>query len=261
MKVKLLLHCFLAVSVIAGCKLSKHDKETIVKVTPEFAIDIFEKLGDTREFQFKVSTLEKQECTNFTISTNAALSFNRVTLNVIDLLPPTDCVQGYAPAYGVAEVGILPSGYFNLDIHLKNAINNDGMLSVYTDSIVVDLDSEDGLDLIHKVLCRIPETAIWGYTAFDDNDSGADIAAAFKADLTGITQPAKFPQGYYGYFDLDENDNLILSPAPAHIYFQTFLMTYNGDIKNVEDLVQSYRAAAAGADVEFAVFTGTGKTL
>jgi hypothetical protein len=261
MKVKFLLHYVLAIGVLAGCKVPHDDKETIVKVTPEFAIDLFEKLGEPREFQFKVATLEQLECTNYFISTNAALSFNRVTLNVIDLLAPNDCIAGLAPATGMAEVGALPLGYFNLDIHLKNAIENDGTLKVFQDSIVVDLDSQDGLEMAHEVLLRIPEHAIWGYTAYNNKDAGAGVANSFLSDLANMAETGEWAKGYYGYFRLDENNDLILSPPPNHTYFQTFLFTYHDDISGLEDMLRYYRTGPGGAAVEFAVFTGTGKTL
>jgi hypothetical protein len=261
MKVKLLLLCLMAISFLAGCKLSKDDKETIVKVTPEFTIDLFEQLGDQRVFQFKVATIEKQECTNYTISTYSALTFKKVSLNVNDLVPPVDCISGEAPATTISSVGTLPLGFFNLNINLKNTVKNDGLLKVYQDSIVVDLNSSDGLEMRHKVLCRIPETAIWGYTGFSNKDTGAGVAASFLSDLTEMTERVDFPQGYYGYYKLDENGNLILSPSPDFTYFHTFLFDYQGDISALEDLLDSYRTGSGGADVEFVLFTGTGKSL
>jgi len=251
----------LAASVLAGCKVSTDEKGTIVKVKPEFTIDLFEQLGESRIFQFKVATIEKQDCTNFSISTSSTLSFNRVTLNVNDLVPPIDCIEGEAPATTISGVGLIPTGYFTLNINLKNTIKNEGLLRVYQDSIAVDLDSRDGLEMVHEVLYRIPETVIWGYAAYNNKEAGAGYADSFLSELTGMTEPAEFQQGYYGYFKLDETGNLILSPAPGHTYFKTFLFTYHGDVKALEDLLYSYRSDSAGTGVEFAIFTGSGKTL
>lgn len=255
------MYCVLAASVLAGCKVSKDEKGTIVKVNPEFTIDLFEQLGEPRIFQFKVATIEKQECTNYSISTYSTLTFNQVALNVNDLVPPIDCIEGEAPATTISDVGLLPLGYFYLFINLKNTIKNDGLLKVYQDSIAVDLNSRDGLEMVHEVLYRIPETVIWGYTAYNNKEAGAGYANSFLTELTGMTEPAEFQQGYYGYFKLDEAGDLILSPAPNHTYFKTFLFSYHGDVKGLEDLLYSYRSDSIGTGVEFAIFTGSGKTL
>ncbi|MFQ5445738.1 MAG: hypothetical protein ACE5FF_02295 [Saprospiraceae bacterium] len=261
MKVKALFLCIMMSGILAGCKVSQNDKETIVKVNPEFTIDLFEQLGQPRAFQFKIATIEKQVCTNYSISTYSTLSFNRVTLSVDDLLPPVDCIEGEGPARAVANVGTLPNGYFNLSINLKDAIRNDGLLKVYQDSIVVDLDSKDGLELVHEVLLRIPETALWGYAAYNDKAAGEEPAKAFLADLADKATATQSPQGYYGYFKVDGSGDVILLPPPSHTYFQTFFYNYEGDIADIKVLLQNYRTANSSDQVEFVVFTGRGESL
>jgi hypothetical protein len=254
---------FLILAIIlgmVGCRLSEDDKGTFVRVTPDFSVKLFEELGDTRQFQFLVSTIENQPCENATINYSTQNYTGNVSLWLYGISEPENCIATPAQAKITANVGFLNNGDYAVRLNLKNAIENNGKLKVRDEAYTLMMESHDGLELPYLELRRIPAKIIWGYIAYNDKNAVGDSPDNFIKDLVNLSQNASLTTGYYGYFSIESGiQGPVFDPKPGFNYFKTFVHKYNGEKQNLESLLEFYRSSAAGNHMTIKLYTWEGE--
>jgi hypothetical protein len=251
---------FVAMYVFGGCKLADEDKETIITVDPEFTIDLFEKLGTTPEFQFKLKTIESTECQNDTINYTSQRLATKLTLSVNRIQEAPDCIPGNQPAEASAGFGNLGNGSYFVEIGLKNTIINKGKMIVSDQAYLLDMESNDGFEIVRSELNRVPRRMIWGYLAYQDKNAVGDLPSQFLADLTAISQSLILSKGYFAHFEIDENNLLKLPVPPPFPYFKTFYFRFDGNLQDIEQLLRNYRGGTTADLMEVKILTWEGKT-
>ncbi len=250
-----------ATCCLNGCRLTDNKDDVVKNIDPEFRIDLFEELNETRQFQFQIASIEEQECSNASINLTFSQFPTHLVLNLLEIMQPDTCHSPMAPAIGTAKTVSLPTGRYELKINLKNTIFNAGTLDVKSDLIKVRMETKDGFELVHSELRRIPMQTIWGYAAYNDPALGADRAAQFYEEVKGLCQSDGLGNGYYGYFDLSGNQELELIQQPDFSHLKTFHFRLPGNLQQLEDLLAAYRTGPNGDLMEFKIFTWEGDTL
>ncbi len=245
----------------AGCKLSDEDKETVIKVSPEFSLDLFEKLGDTRQFQVQISTVEPQPCENNVIDYSSNVSSDGLFLYLHEIINSPNCINAETIIETEASFGFLNNGSYRVEVTLKDVIQNLGTLSVTQDAYHLQLETQDGIELKHNELRRIPKGYIWGYVGFADANSGGVKADSFLAELGAKATAKPLSQGYYGYFIINENDQLAFVSQPVFTNFQTFYFKNNVPVSELESLLNLYRSGQNDQDFKIALYTAEGREL
>lgn len=244
----------------AGCKLSKDDKDIVVKVDPEFSIGMFEELNQTRDFQLTFETVENQSCSSNIINFFSDKKDRSLTLNLNEIVEVENCQTGSGVAGGHASFDYLPTGIYNLELNLKNALTSTGKLTVSNEMYSLDLEQGNGFVAKIAELMRIPQSTIWGYVAYKQSQQSTD-AQAFLTDLNAKTNALSLSKGNFGYFSVDQNGKLSLNNTPDYNNIKTFYRTQTGVKSDIETLLSDYRAQFQDGSMEFKVFTWEGEML
>lgn len=256
----LLLLIFFGVLLISqpACKIS-NDEEAVVNVDPIFALDMVEDLQNDAELSFLIQSIEGQECLNYTIGQSLEKTTSNLNVSLNDIITPSDCIPGEAPAKADVALGYLPVGrVFNTEFRIKNTINNKGTLTINSDSYVLELESQDGFGSIVSKLNKISNNLIWGYVAYHDEDLVGDIATDFQTDLEALANDKTLEESYYGHFSIDKNAILHLKQTPGFQQVRTFYYNYFEDNQALKDLVETYQMNNNQDQITFKIFTGDG---
>lgn len=248
--------------MIHSCSLTGNDKETIIQVEQEFAINMYEQLGPTRQLIFELESIEIDSCLNSTIDRSVIVNTDEVNLLLNGIEPASDCNPGEAPASSVVNAGHLPKGTYNFFVTTRNIFTDEGMLTIDNDKYEINMLSSDGITFVNSTLYRIPEKIIWGYYAYDDESLVGDYPKQFQTELESMVQIAPLAKGYYGAFQIASNKDLtLLRTVPAYNHFQTFVYRYNGTEAHLEELLRGYREGQAGSHMELVIYMANGSVL
>lgn len=240
--------------------MSKDDRDTVTQVEPEFNIDLFEELGQTRNFQIKVQTIENQACTNNFIDFFSSRAGTRIFLDLNAIEQAGDCVVGSQPIDTVASYGFLGNGKYPVEITLKNTVVSEGKLEVTDESYHLSFDNKNGFEIIHEELLRVPARAIWGYVAYSNQEATAE-ADNFLRAIEDETQELILPEGYFGHFLIQDGQKLTLPQAPQFSFFKTFYREFDGSTADLEAILETWRSNHQAAEMEFKMFTWEGEVF
>lgn len=250
----------LASMLCFGCNLSEKDKDVVVKIEPEFLLGMKEELSQSRDFNLTFKTIHDQSCISNMINFTSNRSNNSLNLNLVEILETENCQLGEGPVESSASYDFLPIGTYHLDLNLKNTINSAGTLTVSNEKFTVEIEDGFGFQLNQNILMRVPNSTVWGYVAYKDNQHSAE-ADEFLNQLNLKTSNLKLGKGDYGYFSIGDNEKLSLQATPDYNNFKTFYRISSGQISELETLLESFRSQFSGGEMEFKIFTWQGQTI
>ncbi len=246
----------------SGCKTSEIDDPIIVpQVEKEFFLEMREQPGASpRPLRIDLRTVKVQDCVNTSIRYDLLELPSRYRLDIHGIQSPADCIPGAAQARESAVMPSAPNGLYGFDVNLRSIISNQGILKVFDDFYILEMNTEEGLVIANKQLRRIPDFTIWGYVAYSAPSMGA-VATNFVNDVSAISNVASFPPGYYGHFTIPSGGGQIsINGSPADLTTRSFVHRYSGNIDDLRSLVNAYRSAH-GALIQIKLQTITGESL
>lgn len=254
-----LLLCTLS---LTACDFDSNDPIVVPEIEKEFYVDIWEELQNgERHCWVLIETIKPEDCLNASIVYDLDQLGNSLTISLDDILVPSNCEPGEAPAAADLNLGELTTRSFDLNINLKNAIFNNGALQVNYDSYQFVMENPEGILFKHKELKRVPNTAIWGYISYQDN-SQYFAAQTIASEIEDISYEADYPEGYYGYYTIAPNTRtLSLHEQPNTDKLRVFLYDYTGNDTILEDKLASLRAAYPAPAFEIKVWNAKGESL
>ena len=247
-------------SIFGSCKLTSDNKDVVVKIEPEFMLGLHEELGQVRNFNLLFQTIEDQACKSNTINFSASRSGKSIFLSIHEIVESENCRTGEGPATGAASYDFLPIGNYNLELVLKNTVTSTGSLNVSNEKYTLDIEEGFGFQAGRETLMRVPSATVWGYVAYKDSQHLAD-ANNFLDELNAKTENLKLAKGEFGYFQVGDNDKLILDKAPDYNNFKTFYRFSTGQVSALESLLEDFRNQYPDGQMEFKIFTWQGETL
>lgn len=266
MRINFLVSC-LCLILVLGCKKNK-DNNIIVNIEDDFYVDMFEDISNgERRFELRITTIKDQPCLNASIDYD--LDFeeqsNTIDLSINDLVDPEQCIEGSEPVFVIVPFGSLNSGTYTFNINLKDAVVNKGRLVVYNDRYEMSMESDDGIEIVHEELMRIPNNTIWGYVGYDVNNASAD-ATDFISELKNLPNVFDvqnnnlYKPGYYGYFNLEDNKDILLSGEINANNFRSFIFQQEDENPtNVETLINT--TCVEHAELTIEMFMQNGQEL
>ncbi|MCB0620641.1 MAG: hypothetical protein KDC43_06020 [Saprospiraceae bacterium] len=236
-----LFFVILTASWLCGCSVKSDDPGIVVDIPKTFYVDLFEQLDTLqRKLIFKASSIEAQDCKNYLISHTYHRQNGTLFLSLNEILPPDECQPGEGAATADIEVGYLVEGMYGLEVNLKNTVHNIGTLTVNDEYFEIQLDSYDGIELVHSRLLRIPDHTVWGYVGYAQ-PGFAGPAMEFLHDLELIAESRPYDPGYYGYFTINVADEIVYSQSTGHPYTNKFMYQFDGNEQDLIDLIGQYR--------------------
>lgn len=252
--------CCVLLTWLAACKVEDDPKGQVVKVEPEFTIEPMELLGQQTFFAFRIQSIDLQPCDNYGVDAVLWQGNGQVNLVIKNLITPENCNPIPAKAADTALMAIPDPGTYFLQITLKDAIFNQGLLEVTPEKYTIQLNSQNGFHMLHNELYRIPTRTIWGYVGYENKSEGQPYADQFLSDLDTLTTDALLSPGFYGHFIVNSN-SVNLLPPPQHTYFKPFVARLESSTNTLKDLIALYRDQVPPGIIEIVVFTWEGKRL
>lgn len=254
MKIALPIRLFTIVAVIVAagsCQLEELPDPIIIpnNIKKEFYIDLQEHLHPTnRQLRFMVKTIEMQDCENSTVATDYITAGREITLSINDIVPPGDCIEGSAAATTDVFAGKLTSGSYNLEIALRNLVVNNGRLSVDANSYTINMETQEGITLLHNSLLKIPSDAFWGYVVCKESE-WENLQTKLNDQLSGLAGPGKetYRDGYYGHFEINSNTsngrNVFLADPPVANFHFPILYQLSDDVDEtrLKTLIEEFK--------------------
>ena len=250
----------LVISAIA-CNIS-NDEQKIVDIDPVFTLDMLEDLQNNKNLLFVVNSVEWQDCENFTINSaiNRSPSMLEVVLN--EIVPPSDCIQGFGPATTTLTAGPLTSNRtYDIKFSLQNTVTNDGSFHNAPNYYSLALSSTNGFGSTVNELYKIPNKLIWGYIAYNEEDLVGDLPDTILDEVKSLSNEVTLTEGYYGHFRVNDNNNLQLKRTLDFQNINTFYRLFSGNTLELKALLDDYRNGPNGDLIELKIWTDSGEVL
>jgi hypothetical protein len=238
---------WLALAFVACRDHIDNDTDIIVTVDPEFAVDLFEQRDSadgSPTFGLWVESTERYECAGYGIDATVEVQGENIRITLLGVLPAASpCAGDSAAAQQFLPIGNLPDGTYYFTLSLRDAIVNEGTLTVANNRYQLSLPNPQGIDFQNLIVDHLPDGLIWGYAAMPD-ESVKPTADNFIADLKTLTDENGLAPGYYSYFTVSGTGNVFfhksISPSvPA----AQFVRRLTASASALKSLLQEYRSA------------------
>lgn len=220
------------------------DEDPLVNVPVTFLIEMEEKLQPGyRPLLLNLKSVEILDCANYQIDYNLELQKRSIHLTLKDFSLEGPCQPQPAAAQGVVNLGPVEPGEYKLKITLKDIVQNEGVLSVYPEYYILDMETLDGIFFPEGLTqLRIPNHSIWG-GVYPMADSLSALADEFMSEIFEFAAPFQLIPGNYGPFSVSIDSTIKLlkpiAPGPG----KTFVLRYGGSRNGLINLVEYYRNA------------------
>jgi len=263
MKKLVLLLCLGALMslFLAACSVDEDENpKVIADIEDDYFIVLWEDLGlPARSLQFQVETVDEQACENTFIDYAYRRSTSALNLSLNGILEPhpSECNESPTTIQETIDLGFLSEGVYDIQINVKNAVINNGLLTVRNDRYQLEMYTDDGFQLQQTELRRVPENTFWGYVAYRDTDA-SPLATDFLNKVEEAAAPLSLKVGYYGHFDVQDDKSLVLADVPSNKYIKTFAYAFDSNQDAVETLLDEYRTMY-DEQLELKIYTDTGE--
>ena len=248
----------IAVLAIAACSKSGN-QEKIIAVEKEFSFQPWELLSESGSTLSLISnTIEPQKCGGTKVKIEVKIDPRGVIVNVNGLTYPSLCDNISLKATDTSRIEGLKKGSYSFKINLKNAIVNDGSLTIEDNKYTLSMNKLDGIEVPISEIMRVPKGLIWGYVSYELPQEAN--YTKFIDKLKKIASPQNdIPKGDYGYFTMGDQSKFNVKVKIDQPKNKTEHLVYylNSNSSNLKDLVEEFRNAAF--EVKF--YTSDGKAF
>jgi len=246
---------------LSACRMDKPiDPIIVADVEREFTVDMLEILDmEGNYLTLQVATIREEDCMNAEIDYRVTQSGQKIGVSLNKIVIPVNCQEGKAPARAGINLGKLTIGNFDFALDLSQTISNKGTLVNGASSYRLQLKTENGIQLLHRELLKIPEQTIWGWISYAE--STQSTAAAVLRDLSQLSSERVFEQGYYGHFSLS-GDQLNIRELPSKQLFLPVLIHLKKESTDqLQAILQHYRSLYTGEQLSIHLTNWRGQSL
>ena len=254
-----LLNIFTLIILFGSCTKDPVVGPVNIDIEDEFNVLLWESLSENeRAFNLNIETILSNSCENAEIEYTQYSQPEGIFVTVKDIIND-HCTAGTFPAKANVPIGVLTVDEYDLDINLKNVIPNKGKLLVTNDYYEITISDPNGIIIPNNRLYKIPENSIWGYVAYEDA-SGEVPHDNFMAELNDVTNSISPTPGNYGYFNIEQNNSILLSDNLSQLHIKPFIFKYDGTDNQLENLRATYNSSNFPG-MAFKIYTSTGKVF
>ena len=252
--------CLCCVSFsFSSCKVELLDEPIIISlIDKEFSLELLENLQEgSNSLEVHFETISDENCLNTTILSSFQQDGLNQKLTIFEILEPETCDPGMAPAKGVESIGDLNNDIsYPIQVELQDIVINTGSLTVSDVYYKIEMNEENGISWRHTTLFKIPQDVLWGYITYLDNEQLL-LANDFVSSVEGVTLVAEASDGYYGHFEILNNNITVVKTAPEEVESRLFIRKLDGPADNITDIVKAFRANAPSG-IELHIYDGNG---
>jgi len=191
------IFCLTLLSIVSGCT-EDPESQNYVNVGLQYELKLHQSLtADGGIPALQVKTIEPQNCQNAFISHHTLIDKNKVKIFLNNIVVEGDCITGQ---HIISETLPLATSHdqLPLEINLKEAIDNYGVIKKSEDKINLELHKFDGLKITRTSVNKIKAGMFWGSFTVDNDEMKSQISTFFQ----GLDTTQEKLKGDYGYFYL-----------------------------------------------------------
>ena len=123
MKKSVFVILFFLVLGFESCNVSSLDDPIVIAdLEDEFVLDLWENLGPAeRSLVFRITSVATEECSNYSIESPHYISGNKINVSIKDIIAPSACEPGIAPAGSEVGSGGTGPRYFWIACRFEKA--------------------------------------------------------------------------------------------------------------------------------------------
>lgn len=228
------------------------EPHSIINIADQYEVKLHQMLSENGGLPaLQVNTLDLQECENAFISHIATLSHDKIRIILNDVVVEGNCLPGSQ----IVSQDILmhtSNRAVPIEINLKNAITNLGILQSNEEDFEIDFTQFNGLKISRTRINKIQPEMLWGSYSF----SNPEIAAQFEDYLLSIENKKLKPVGDYGYFYLGHDDVVIVYESEAS-QGDAFLISTDLDFVSIQQKFEEFKALDEGLVLQATNYDGS----
>lgn len=251
--------------LISNCKPNELDPSVIINVEDDFYINMFEDISNgENKFHITIQSIQEQNCLNSNIDYDLEFDGvrNLIIISINDIIPPETCIEGNAPAFVSIPIEDVEKRDYTVEINLKDVIINHGDLIVSDMDYYLGMSTENGFEVVHKRLIKIPKKTIWGYVGYEEEAEKIE-AENFIKDLddlsTDISEVEGYDIGYFGYFTMLEDRSIEIEDEVDEKFHESFIFSYDADYQDIINLIANY--CNQPSELKIYLFNGEGEQI
>lgn len=235
-------------------------EENFIKIPSEFHATIQERItaDSTRSLFLEISSIHPVYCQSDSLVYTTVREDNQVSILILDSYKANDCIQKIYPLKSTIS---LPQfvDTLHIQIALGKASSIYGILTQNAKSYNLEILSGSGLQLKFPFTYKIPKNLVWGYAYPIGNEMINQIMLQnFIKDIEFDCYTNWLPTGYYSYFQIKENNSVILTDNPGFAgQFRNFYYTHAWSLQEMEAFFRSQSSKYSNL-VGYKVTTGCG---
>ncbi len=217
-------------------------ENTIFSIPDEFDISMHQTptLQGTQP-SFLITTKSHFPCSNANLEVQLVSFDDNVKINITDIVENSDC--NYRPGILEKELfAFLTPGRYGLEIALKDAITNRGILVISDKKFSFDMENTYGFDIINSEVKKIPHHYLWGVVKAK-NIEDILLVDELRKNIQPYTIVSKdLSPGNYGIFTITETNTIIFKDSPINNLTEVFLYKLNEDVgAEVSKIIKSFQ--------------------
>ncbi len=204
------------------------DPVQIIALDEEIGITLKQKLTEVgAEPILEIFSTKEYECSNAQFDSEVILSGeNKHTIVISSVIFPEECDNQDGIIIKDHELNIIAATTV-VSIDIADTYSNNGLLLSTSESMSLQMATENGLYLSQIDMKLIPSGSMWGNIYSDD---ALEIGAMYS-EMLQIFEWSELPKlkaGYYDHFTIDDNNNVELATTNsahfrygfAHLYLE-----------------------------------------
>lgn len=236
------------------------DPIIVADIEREFTIDLLEILDmEGNYLTLQVETIREESCANAEIDYRVSQNSRQIGVSLNKIVIPVNCQEGNAPARAAINLGKVTLGNFDFSIDLSQTIKNPGTLVNGASSYRLNLKTENGIQILHRELLKIPEQTIWGWIAYSATTQ--QVASEVVGEISKLSSGRNFERGYYGHFTLSDDQLSIRQSPEKQLFLPVLINLQREGTDQLQTILQHYRSRYATEQLSIHLTNWRGQLL
>lgn len=229
---KVYLYITLYILTVSSCSLFEEPEQlTIVNIGTDYFVELSQTLqSGTNPLLLNVTSIEQNNCKDSYIDIQSNLIGRQINLTLGEIISPSQCAKTDHQLSSDVEFELQESDY-NINISLKDIVQNHGHIMVSDEKFTIELETENGITIGQQTINIIPDGYVWGSISANDIRNVESIKNLIS-DLEAQHLPHNLNNGNYSYFEVKDGKVSILDTQEEGTYFEHFLLKQEGFFKD-----------------------------
>ncbi|MBK9108118.1 MAG: hypothetical protein IPM92_06965 [Saprospiraceae bacterium] len=236
------MRSYLFLIVVILLNACSKPEENYIKIPSEFYAIIQEEVlpGGTRQLFLELSSITSQYCQSDSLVYHSTVNANEIQIEVLDSYKANDCFQKQFPLKSRIALPTF-TDTLNILIELGNASLIKAQIYSAPKEYLMTISEGQGLQLKYPQTYKIPNNLVWGFVYPIGSDPTNEIMLQnFIKDLEFDCYTNWLPKGYYSYFDIKDNNTVVLTYNPGFVgSYRNFYYTHKWSDLEMQNFFQN----------------------